>query len=71
MQQLVDRAQTTESYDQMIGPDNPEGNQVVQKAVDALTEQTKSIEQIASALGIEGIVFEGSDSLDDPEAIFR
>ncbi len=71
MGRLVERAETTEAYDQMIGPDNPEGNAVVQAAIDALTEQTRSIEQAVAALGLAPIAFESSDSLDNPEAVFQ
>lgn len=71
MGQLKERAEAVEAYDQMIGPDNPEGNAVVQDAVDALTEQTKTIERIVASLGLEPIAFMGSDSLDDPEAVFE
>jgi putative iron-regulated protein len=60
------RALTTESYDQMIGEGNQEGNAVVQRVVDALLDQTKAIERAVSALELKSIEFEGSDSLDDP-----
>ncbi len=65
------RAETVEAYDQMIGADNPEGNAVVQAAIDALTTQTKTIEAIVAELGLQPIAFEGSDSLDNPEAVFE
>ena len=68
---LKRRAESLESYDQMIGPDNPEGNAVVQMAIDALTAQTKTIEQVVATLGLAPIAFEGSDSLDNPEAVFQ
>ena len=71
MQGLVDRAEATEAYDQMIGSDNPEGNAVVQAAIDALTAQTRSIERVVATLGLQPIQFEGSDSLDDPAAVFQ
>ena len=34
------------AYDQMIGEDNPKGNALVQAAIDALLEQTKTIEKV-------------------------
>jgi len=71
MAALRERARTVEAYDQMIGPDNPEGNAVVQAAIDALTTQTRSIERIVAALGLEPIELFGSDSLDNPEAVFQ
>ena len=65
------RAEAGESYDQMIGEGNAEGNAVVQAAVDALVDQTKSIERIVAVLDLEKIAFEGSDSLDNPNAVFE
>jgi len=66
MNALYLRALTTESYDQMIGEGNEEGNAVVQRVVDALLDQTKAIERAVAALKLKAIEFEGSDSLDDP-----
>jgi putative iron-regulated protein len=55
------RALTTESYDQMIGEGNEEGNKVVQDVVDALLAQTKAIERAVAVLDLKAIEFEGSD----------
>lgn len=66
---MVTRAQGGEAFDQLIAMGNDEGNAVVQTFVDALVDQTKSIEQIIAAVGIDGIEFEGSDSLDNPSAV--
>jgi putative iron-regulated protein len=66
MNALYLRALTTESYDQMIGEGNDEGNAVVQRVVDALLDQTKAIERAVATLDLKSIEFEGSDSLDDP-----
>ena len=41
------------------------------EAVDALIAQTRSIERAVSALGLDAIAFEGSDSLDNPDAVFQ
>ena len=71
MAHLKARAETVEAYDQMIGPDNPEGNATVQTAIDRLTEQTRTIERIVTALELEPIEMEGSDSLDDPAKVFE
>jgi putative iron-regulated protein len=65
---LKERAETKERYDQMIGPDNPEGNAVVQSVIDALVDQTRTLERITAALKLKSIKFEGSDSLDKPDA---
>ena len=59
------------AYDQMIGEGNAEGNAMVQAAIDALLDQTKSIEKVVAALGLGTLEFEGSDSLDDPKAVFQ
>ncbi|KXJ54612.1 MAG: peptidase [Thalassospira sp. Nap_22] len=66
---MVTRAQGGEAFDQLIAMGNEDGNAVVQSFVDALVDQTKSIEQIIAAVGIDGIEFEGSDSLDNPAAV--
>jgi putative iron-regulated protein len=69
MTALVDRAKTKEAYDQMIGDGNAEGNAVVQSAIEALVAQAKSFQGAIAALGLKGIEFEGSDSLDSPEKV--
>ena len=69
MNVLYLRALTTESYDQMIGEGNEEGNKVVQDVVDALLGQTKAIERAVATLDLTSIEFEGSDSLDAPEKV--
>ncbi|MDX5444829.1 MAG: hypothetical protein LPJ87_02075 [Zoogloeaceae bacterium] len=71
MKAVKTRAETVEAYDQMIGEGNAAGNAAIQAAVDALTEQTRSIERVVAALGLQPIAFEGSESLDDPEAVFK
>jgi putative iron-regulated protein len=69
MNALYLRALTTESYDQMIGEGNDEGNAVVQRVVDALLDQTKAIERAVATLDLKTIEFEGSDSLDNPSKV--
>lgn len=59
------------AYDQMLGADNPVGGAVIQRGVDALVAQTHVIERAVSALKIDQIAFEGSDSLDNPDAVFQ
>ena len=65
------RAESIEAYDQMIGEGNEAGNAVVQDVVDALVDQTRSIERAVATLGLSAIEFEGSDSLDNPNAVFQ
>lgn len=59
------------AYDQMLERGNEEGEEIILSAVDALVTQTKSIERAVAALGLDAIDFEGSDSLDDPDAVFQ
>ena len=59
------------AYDQMIGEGNPEGNAIVQAAIDGLLDQTRTIEKIGGALDLGPLELEGSDSLDNPEAVFQ
>ena len=71
MEIMVARAENGEAYDQMIASGNEEGNAVVQAAIDALIKQAKSIERAIASLELGGIDLEGSDSLDDPDAVFE
>jgi len=59
------------SYDQMIGEGNEGGAAIVQAAIDGLVDQTKTIERIVAAVELDEISIEGSDSLDNPEAVFQ
>ncbi|MGH6760617.1 MAG: imelysin family protein [Phyllobacterium sp.] len=68
---VVKRAEGGEAYDQQIGEGNAEGNATVQAAIDALVDQTKSIERAVVSLKLDSIDFEGSDSLDSPDAVFQ
>ena len=58
-------------YDQMLATGNAAGEALVMGAVDGLIAQTRSIERAVSALGLNAIAFEGSDSLDNPDAVFQ
>ncbi len=69
MNALYLHALTTESYDQMIGEGNEAGNEVVERVIAALLDQTKAIERAVAALDLKAIAFEGSDSLDDPAKV--
>lgn len=71
MMDMVKRAETVEAYDQMIGEGNEEGNATIQAAIDALVDQTTSIERIVATLDLGAINIEGSDSLDSPDAVFQ
>lgn len=71
MNAMAKRAETVEAYDQMIGEGNAEGNAAVQAAIDGLIDQTKTIERVIASLDLGTIELEGSDSLDNPEAVFQ
>ena len=58
------------AYDQMLAEGDANGNAMVQSVIDALVEQTKTLEQIAVTLGMANLEFEASDSLDNPKAVF-
>ena len=71
-QVLVDSAEKQGvAYDQLLAENNPNGNAKILAVVNALTEQTQSIEQAVVSLGLNKIEFEGSDSLDNPNAVFQ
>ncbi len=59
------------AYDQLIAEGNAEGNAKVQAAIDALVAQTRSIERVIAKLELGALELEGSDSLDNPEAVFK
>lgn len=59
------------SYDQMLAAGNAAGEELVMGGVNALIDQTRSIERVVKALGASQIEIEGSDSLDNPGAVFE
>lgn len=71
MEALKKRGETVEAYDQMIAEGNKDGNATVQKAIDGLIDQTKSIQRTVTALGLDEIKVGTSKSLDDPNAVFK
>ncbi|ANT53831.1 imelysin family protein [Mesorhizobium amorphae] len=71
MEAIKARALAGEAYDQQIAEGNTEGNATVQAAIDALIDQTKSIERAVGSLKLNTIAFEGSDSLDAPDKVFK
>ncbi len=52
LQVMVDAAENGTAFDQMIDPENTEGQHIVRDAIAALVEQTTAVEQAALALGI-------------------
>lgn len=59
------------AYDMMLERGNAEGEALIMTAVTALIDQTKGIERAVAALNLGQVAFEGSDSLDAPEAVFE
>lgn len=59
------------AYDQMLERGNVGGEALVMGGVNGLIDQTRSFERVVTALGIDEVAFEGSDSLDSPDAVFQ
>jgi putative iron-regulated protein len=59
------------AYDQMLARDNAVGEALILGAVDTLVTQTRSIERAVAVLDLGAISVEGSDSLDNPNAVFQ
>ncbi|MFQ6551699.1 imelysin family protein [Aestuariibius insulae] len=71
MSEMKTAAEAGFAYDMMLERGNEAGEALIMGAVDALIDQTRSIERAVAALDVKTIAFEGSDSLDDPEAVFQ
>ncbi|MCK5932055.1 MAG: peptidase [Fulvimarina manganoxydans] len=71
MRAVYDAAEGGEAYDQQIGEGNADGNARVQKAIDGLIAQTRTIERAVAALDLGDVTIEGSDSLDNVDAVFQ
>ncbi|MBU2867221.1 imelysin family protein [Pacificibacter marinus] len=69
--QIKSAAEAGFSYDQMLERGNAAGEELILSAVDALVAQTRSIERAVAVLDVDGVGIEGSDSLDDPDAVFE
>jgi len=59
------------AYDQMLEQGNAGGEALIMGGVNGLIDQTKTIERIVAKLELDQIDFEGSDSLDNPTAVFE
>ena len=71
MKKIVKSANKGITYDMLIAEGNEKGNKLIQNAVDSLIKQSKNIELAAAALNINDLQIEGSDSLDNPDAVFN
>ncbi|MEP0071990.1 MAG: imelysin family protein [Marinomonas sp.] len=70
-QAMVDAAEHGYTFDVLIAMNNTAGNQLVQTFVDSLVDETRVTEEIIHHLDLQGIALEGSDSLDNPSAVFE
>ncbi|MFY2825141.1 imelysin family protein [Ruegeria sp. MALMAid1280] len=68
---LKSTAEAGFAYDQMLERGNEGGELLIMGGVDGLVDQTKTIERIVNALELDQIEIEGSDSLDNPNAVFQ
>lgn len=64
-------AEAGTAYDQMLAPGNVAGEALIMAAVDRLVAQTRNIERAVTVLDLTDVAIEGSDSLDDPNAVFQ
>lgn len=69
MQAMVDQAAQGNTFDVLIAEGNSQGNQIVKTVVDSLVDQAKTTEKIIQLLNLQNIQLEGSDSLDNPDAV--
>lgn len=68
---LKSTAEAGFAYDQMLERGNEGGEALIMGGVNGLVDQTKTIERIVTTLELDQIEFEGSDSLDNPDAVFH
>ena len=59
------------AYDEMLARGTDAGEALIMGGVNGLIDQTRSIERVVTALDLDQIAFEGSDSLDNPSAVFQ
>ena len=68
---IVVAAEAGFSYDMMLERGNQAGETLVMGGVNGFIAQTQTIERIVTALDFDAIAFEGSDSIDNPSAVFQ
>ena len=69
--QIKTAAEAGMAYDQMLARANKGGEALIMGGVNALIEQTKTIERIVATLKLENVAIEGSDSLNTTGAVFQ
>ena len=68
---MVEAAKKGQTFDVLIAMNNTAGNALVQTFVDSLVDQTRTTEDLIRTLDLQDITLEGSDSLDNPSAVFE
>ena len=71
MMEIKAAAEAGFAYDMMLEFGNEHGEALIMGGVNALIAQTRAMERAMAALQLEATAFEGSDSLDNPEAVFQ
>ncbi|WP_282096694.1 imelysin family protein [Epibacterium ulvae] len=69
--QIKTAAESGFSYDQMLAAGNAKGEALIMSGVNGLIDQTRSFERAIVALDLNNVAIEGSDSLDNPNAVFQ
>lgn len=64
MDVLIEQAKLGNTFDVLIGNGHENGEAIITRIVNALMEETRSIEKVISALALENVSLEGSDSLE-------
>ena len=59
------------NFNMILERGNADGEALVMDGVYSLIDQTRSIERVVAALGVDQIAFECSDSLESPGAVFQ
>ncbi len=67
MTTLVEKGEAGQTYDVLIANNNTEGEEIINRVVNSLMEETRTIEKIINQLQLQNISIEGSDSLPPPQ----
>jgi putative iron-regulated protein len=67
MTELAEKGEAGQTYDVLIASNNAEGEELINRIVNALMEETRTIEKIINQLQLQNISIEGSDSLPPPQ----
>ena len=70
MKYMFDKAESGMSYDMMLDKKNNEGKKILDDVVASLRLFSSELQNSASAIKINNLAFDGSDSLDNPAKIY-